>query len=219
METTSTARDTPHYAGHRDRLRERFIGGRRGRDGGLRTSSNSCSSWLSRRRTSSRSPRQLIARHESLAGVLNAPLNRSCETEKGIGRTSAIALKVVQAAARRMLKQEVIEPSRPQFSWSRLLEYCHATMAHEGIEHFRVLFLNKKNELIADENAADRHRRPHPRLPARNHETRAGPERHRPHPRSQSPERRPGAERSRHRNDRRDQGGGPAIRDSSSTTT
>jgi DNA repair protein RadC len=59
-------------------------------------------------------------------------------------------LKSVQAAALRMSRQELID--RPVInSWKKLLEYCHAAMAYEKVEQFRLLFLDGKNALIADE--------------------------------------------------------------------
>ena len=93
--------------------------------------------------------KDLIGRFGSLAGVLNADAGE-LKKIKGLSDNSVTALKAVRAAAHRLLKQEVA--GKPVLNtWARLLEYCHATMAHEKNEHFRVLFLNKKNELIADE--------------------------------------------------------------------
>ena len=64
--------------------------------------------------------------------------------------TAAAALKTAHAAALRLLKDKVA--ARPVLgSWQALLDYLHADMAHEGIERVRVLFLNAKNMLIADE--------------------------------------------------------------------
>ena len=60
------------------------------------------------------------------------------------------ALKIVQAAALRLL-EERIEQKPVLGSWQALLDYLHADMAHEQIERVRVLFLNAKNELIANE--------------------------------------------------------------------
>src|SRR5690606_22779101 len=68
----------------------------------------------------------------------------------GISETTAIALKAITATAHRAMKAEIMK--RPVLnSWTRLMEYCSATMAHEQKEHFRIIFLNKKNEMIADE--------------------------------------------------------------------
>lgn len=68
----------------------------------------------------------------------------------GITESAAIALKSVEAAAKRMMQAGVMK--QPVLSsWSRLIDYCHAVMAREKVEQFRVLYLNKKNLLIADE--------------------------------------------------------------------
>jgi DNA repair protein RadC len=68
----------------------------------------------------------------------------------GISENTATAIKSVEAVATRMMKQEIAK--KPLLNnWTRLMDYCHATMAHEKKEHFRIIFLNKKNELIADE--------------------------------------------------------------------
>ncbi|HEY8191686.1 MAG TPA: DNA repair protein RadC, partial [Alphaproteobacteria bacterium] len=91
----------------------------------------------------------LLERFGNMAGVVNAPV---AELEKfdGLSENSITAVKAIQAAAFRMMKQEIMH--RPVLnSWQRLMDYCAATMAHEQKEHFRILFLNKKNELIADE--------------------------------------------------------------------
>lgn len=68
----------------------------------------------------------------------------------GVTESAAIALKSVEAAAKRMMQAGVMK--QPVLSsWSRLIDYCHAVMAREKVEQFRVLYLNKKNLLIADE--------------------------------------------------------------------
>ena len=69
---------------------------------------------------------------------------------EGIGPGVIAALKLVQAGSLRLLKQQVT--GRPILnSWQRLTDYLAADMAHRGIEHFRLLFLDKRNHLIADE--------------------------------------------------------------------
>jgi len=91
----------------------------------------------------------LIARFGSFAGAISAPPARLAEV-KGVGEGVIATLKVVQAAALRLARDEVME--RPVIgSWQKLLAYCRASMAHEPNEHFRVLFLNRRNELVADE--------------------------------------------------------------------
>ena len=85
----------------------------------------------------------------SLAEVLGAPAARLQEV-KGVGASVALDLKVIAAAARRMTRGE-IKGSEVLSSWAQVLDYCRATMAFEEREQFRILFLDKKNALIADE--------------------------------------------------------------------
>lgn len=72
---------------------------------------------------------------------------------KGVGPAVVLELKLVEAAAQRMMRARVIQ--KPVLSsWDTLLDYCHTTMAHRETEQFRVLFLDRKNVLIADEEQA-----------------------------------------------------------------
>lgn len=137
----------PHYAGHRDRLRERFL-----------KSPDALPDYellelllfmAVPRRDVKPLAKTLIDRFKNLNGVLNAPIENLQDIE-GLSETSAIALRTVQAAGLRMLKQDITGQTILN-SWQRLMDYLHVTMAHEKKEHFRLLFLNKKNELIADE--------------------------------------------------------------------
>ena len=93
--------------------------------------------------------RALIARFGSFAAVIAAPVPELLGVE-GLGEAGAAALKAVQAAALRLARAEVIE--RPVLSnWDRLMEYLNAVLARERVEHFRVLFLDTRNRLLADE--------------------------------------------------------------------
>jgi DNA repair protein RadC len=72
---------------------------------------------------------------------------------KGVGPAVVLELKLVEAAAQRMMRARVIQ--KPILSsWDALLDYCHTAMAHRETEQFRVLFLDRKNVLIADEEQA-----------------------------------------------------------------
>jgi len=72
---------------------------------------------------------------------------------KGAGPAVVLELKLVEAAAHRMMRARVIQ--KPLLSsWDALLDYCHTTMAHRETEQFRILFLDRKNVLIADEEQA-----------------------------------------------------------------
>jgi DNA repair protein RadC len=94
----------------------------------------------------------LINRYGSFAAVLAAP-QRELLATRGLGPHSVSAIKLVQAAALRMAKAEVME--RPVLNnWDRLMDYLTAALAREKIEQFRVLFLDPKNRLIADEAQA-----------------------------------------------------------------
>lgn len=84
--------------------------------------------------------------------VLSASPSRLAEVH-GVGPAVIHELKIIEAAATRLARSRVIN-RQILSSWNALLDYCHTTMAHAEIEHFRVLFLDRKNILIADEEQA-----------------------------------------------------------------
>jgi DNA repair protein RadC len=91
----------------------------------------------------------LISHFGSFAEAISAPPERLKEVQ-GVGDSVVAALKVVQAAAGRLARGQVHR--RPVLSsWSAVLDYCRTTMAFESVEQFRILFLDKRNQLIADE--------------------------------------------------------------------
>src|ERR1700743_3631519 len=91
----------------------------------------------------------LIARFGSFAEVIAAKRERLLEVE-GVGDAVVAQLKIVEASAQRLAKGKVI--GRPALSsWSALLDYCMTAMARNQTEEFRVLFLDRKNVLVADE--------------------------------------------------------------------
>ena len=91
----------------------------------------------------------LLAKFGSFAEVIAAPEGRLAEV-KGLGGAGITELKIVQAAASRLLRGAITK--RPVLSsWSSVLDYCRTAMAFESKEHFRILFLDKGNHLIADE--------------------------------------------------------------------
>jgi len=91
----------------------------------------------------------LLKRFGSFAEVIAAPRERLLEIE-GVGESVASHLKIIEAAAQRLAKTKVM--GRPALSsWAALLDYCTAVMARSETEEFRVLFLDRKNHLIADE--------------------------------------------------------------------
>ncbi len=84
--------------------------------------------------------------------VVSAPPARLRDV-KGVGETVILHLKVLEASAQRMMRARVMH--RPVLSsWDALLDYCHTAMAHRETEQFRILFLDRKNVLVADEEQA-----------------------------------------------------------------
>ena len=84
--------------------------------------------------------------------VLTAPVERLSGI-KGVGDAVISDLKILEAAAHRMARARVMQ-RHVISSWDAVLDYCHTTMAHRETEQFRVLFLDTKNTLIADEEQA-----------------------------------------------------------------
>lgn len=84
--------------------------------------------------------------------VVSAPVARLRDV-RGVGETVIQELKIVEAAAHRLARTKVM--NRPILSsWEQLLDYCRTAMAHRDTEQFRVLFLDRKNVLVADEEQA-----------------------------------------------------------------
>jgi len=138
----------PHYHGHRERLRERFRG----------AGANALSDYellelllfsVIPRKDVKAIAKALLAKFGSFAEVIGAPEARLREVG-GVGEATATHLKIVQAAANRMLKDKVKQ--RPVLSSSSSVQdYCRTSMAFADKEQFRILFLDKRNQLIADE--------------------------------------------------------------------
>jgi DNA repair protein RadC len=138
----------PHYFGHRERLRERFL------DGGpdAVTEYELLELVLFRaipRRDVKPLAKALIAKFGSFAEVVSAERPRLREIE-GLGEAAIAEIKIVQAAAGRLARGEVKKRTALS-SWSAVLDYCRTTMAFADKEQFRVLFLDKRNQMIADE--------------------------------------------------------------------
>ena len=137
-----------HRHGHRERLKARF------RDAGADALPDYelLELLLFRsipRRDVKALAKDLIRRFGSFAEVLGAPEERLREIP-GIGEAVATDLKLVRAAGLRMMKGEVRKKT-VLGSWSQVIDYCRSAMAFETREQFRILFLDKKNALIADE--------------------------------------------------------------------
>jgi DNA repair protein RadC len=140
--------ETPHYYGHRERLRARL------REAGP----NALADYellellLFRaipRRDVKPLAKSLLERFGSFAEVISAPPARLAEVE-GLGEAAVTELKIVQAAAQRLARGEM-KGRKVLSSWSSVLDYCRAAQAFADKEQFRVLFLDKRNQLIADE--------------------------------------------------------------------
>jgi DNA repair protein RadC len=140
--------DEPHYHGHRDRLRQRFLQG--GPDALPDYELLELLLFLGIPRKDVKPlAKALIARFDGLAGVLTATTDALMEIP-GITANAATAIKTVQAAAQRLARLQVM--NRPVLSsWDNLLDYCHVALAHQPSEEFRLLFLDRQNVLIADE--------------------------------------------------------------------
>jgi DNA repair protein RadC len=138
--------------GHRERLRKRLLA-----QGGDALQDHELVEYLLAlaipRRDTKPLAKQLIAHYGSLAGLFAADAT-SLMRQSGMGETSAAAIKIVQAAALRMLSEPVRE-APILASWQALLDYLRADMAHLTIERVRVLYLNGKNMLVLDEIASE----------------------------------------------------------------
>jgi DNA repair protein RadC len=138
----------PHHLGHRDRLR------RRARVGGLAALPDYEMLELYLYRSIPRADvkplaKALLARFGGLAAVLAAPLG-DLRTVPGVGEAVALDLKLMHEGALRIARGALAKRAVIS-SWSALLGYVRTALAHESREQFRVLFLDKKNQLIADE--------------------------------------------------------------------
>jgi DNA repair protein RadC len=137
-----------HYHGHRERLRHRFN----------EAGSDAVSDYellelvLFRalpRRDVKPLAKTLVEKFGSFAEAVAAPRQRLAEI-KGLGASAITDLKIVHAAASRIARGQV--KKRPVLSsWSNVLDYCRTAMAFADKEQFRILFLDKRNQLIADE--------------------------------------------------------------------
>ena len=96
--------------------------------------------------------RKLLEAFGDFNRVLSAPAERLAEI-KGVGDAVITDLKIIEASAHRMARSKIMK-MHVISSWAAILDYCHTTMAHRETEQFRVLFLDRKNTLIADEEQA-----------------------------------------------------------------
>jgi DNA repair protein RadC len=138
----------PEHAGHRQRLKERFRKGGPAAVADYELLELVLYAAIPRRDTKPIAKR-LIARFGSFAEVINAPAARLEEIE-GVSASVVMQLEIVRAAALRLMQSQVM--AQPVLaSWDALLAYCRAAAGYAQREEFRILFLDKKNRLMADE--------------------------------------------------------------------
>ena len=148
-ESDAPGRETrPHYHGHRQRLRERLL-----KAGAEALPDYELLELVLFRAFAQKDvkplAKALIAKFGSFAEVISAPPARLKEVE-GVGAAVVAELKIVEAAAKRLARGEVSQRTVLS-SWSSVLDYCRTAMAFADKEALRILFLDKKNQLIADE--------------------------------------------------------------------
>jgi DNA repair protein RadC len=147
-EPKSLFKDADLRAGHRQRLKERFVAGGPEALPDYELLELVLFNAIPRRDTKPVAKR-LIECFGSFAEVVNAPPERLKEV-KGVGDAAIMQLKLVRAGALRLMQGGIMQ--RPVLaSWTAVLDYCRAAMGFEAREQFRILFLDKKNRLIADE--------------------------------------------------------------------
>jgi DNA repair protein RadC len=138
----------PHYHGHRERLRTRFL------QGGVDALQDYELMELVLFRAIPRRDvkplaKEVIAHFGGFAEAIAADYERLAEV-KGLSEAAATEFKIVEAAALKLAQGRLA--ARPAISsWNQLTEYCRAAMGFQTIEQFRVLFLDTRNQLIADE--------------------------------------------------------------------
>ena len=137
--------DKPHYHGHRERLRERFYTA--GPDALSDYELLELSGTAAARHQAAR--QNAAEKFGSFAEVVHAPENLLREID-GVGDASITQLKLLAAAAGRIAKGD-IKRSVALSSWDDVISYCRTGMAFAEKEQFRILFLDKRNQLIADE--------------------------------------------------------------------
>ncbi len=138
----------PHYLGHRQRLRERFLQG--GAEGMPDYELLELVLFAAKPRSDVKPlAKQLLRSFGSFADVISADPARLREV-KGMGDASVVAVKAVQAAALRLMREQVV--NQPALSsWNAVLDYMQARIGRSKIEEFHIIYLDRKNVVLADE--------------------------------------------------------------------
>jgi DNA repair protein RadC len=147
-DTDDQSSETPHYHGHRERLRERFHGAGPEALSDYELLELALFASIPRRDTKPLA-KALLKKFGSFADVVHAPPARLREVD-GIKDASINQIKLIAAAAHRIARGE-IRKSIALSSWNDVIDYCRAGMAFADKEQFRILFLDKRNQLISDE--------------------------------------------------------------------
>lgn len=139
---------TPHYIGHRQRAKERF----------MQSKSGSFSDYdlleivlfyVVARSDTKPIARELLDRFDTVARILNSNIEELKQI-KGLGESAFVLFRVIKELSAKLHEEEL--RSKPILeSWSALLKYARTTMGHLKTEVFRVIYLNKKNMIIADD--------------------------------------------------------------------
>jgi DNA repair protein RadC len=140
--------EAPHYHGHRERLRERFLGAGPDALSDYELMEMVLFRALPRRDVKPLA-KSLIAKFGSFAEAVHAPATRLREVD-GLGEATITEIKLIAAAASRISKGQ-LKQSTMLSSWNDVIDYCRTSMAFADKEQFRVLFLDKRNQLISDE--------------------------------------------------------------------
>lgn len=151
VEIAPTPPEKPHFHNHRARLRDRFMTA-----GSAALADYEMLELVLFRAIPRRDvkplAKKLLAQFGDFNRVISAPPARLAQVQ-GIGTAAIQELKIIEAAAHRLSQAKILGQNAVS-SWDSLMSYCKTTMAHRETEQFRILFLNRKNIVIADEEQA-----------------------------------------------------------------
>ena len=143
-----SAKPEAHYQDHRKRLRQRFL-----KDFGANMADYEllelllCSAIP--RRDVKPLAKELLKAYGSIGTILAAPIEQ-LQSYPLLGEQAAVLIRLVRELSLRQLKHEA-QSATILSSWQAVLDYCYMAMANEPVEQLRLLFLNNRNKLIADE--------------------------------------------------------------------